>query len=146
MIYGVGTGRFGNAVAAASIVRFPAVSQLVKPVVVASVVTGCCCCCCSVVIGKLLLFEVMIGGGGGGGGGRKHSNPGTSGFSMIFALDIFFNLNTVIFSIIVRGILTVRGNYGTIRLFSFDLHSRISFLPIVLHFARFVGIWYHYDL
>lgn len=76
MIYGVGTGRFGNAVAAASIVRFPAVSQLVKPVVVASVVTGCCCCCCcSVVIGKLLLFEVMIGGGGGGGGGRKHSNP-----------------------------------------------------------------------
>lgn len=72
MIYGVGTGRFGNAVAAVSIVRFPAVSQVDKPVVVASVVTGCCC---SVVIGKLLLFEVMIGGGGGGGGGRKHSNP-----------------------------------------------------------------------
>lgn len=72
MIYGVGTGRFGNAVAAASIVRFPAVSQLDKPVVVASVVTGCCC---SVIIGKLLLFEVVIGGGGGGGGGRKHSNP-----------------------------------------------------------------------
>lgn len=71
MIYGVGTGRFGNAVAAASIVRFPAVSQVDKPVVVASIATGCC----SVVIGKLLLFEVMIGGGGGGGGGRKHSNP-----------------------------------------------------------------------